>query len=113
MGRLRTVRSGIEGHTVWMAGTFLERALGLLLRKSLDDCDVLWIVPCRGIHTWFMRFTIDVLFLSKDNEVLEVAAEVPPWRFVFAPRGTYSVLEMSAGNAARSGIAVRDVLRFE
>jgi len=99
--------------TVWMAGTFFERALGLLSKKGLAETDVLWIVPCAGIHTCFMRFTIDVLFLNKDNAVLKVASEVVPWRFVFAPRGTHSVIELSAGNALRSGIAVGDSLRIE
>ena len=113
IGQLK--KSGQAGfsHTVWMAGTFLERALGLLNRKGLPDTDVLWIVPCTGIHTCFMRFTIDVLFLDKDNEVLRVASAVVPWRFVFAPRGTHSVMEMSSGNAHRSGIGPGDVLRIE
>jgi uncharacterized membrane protein (UPF0127 family) len=98
---------------VWMASTFVERALGLLVKSSLPQTDALWIVPCGGIHTWFMRFSIDVLFLDKDNEVLRVVPDVGPWRFVFAPRGTYSVVELAAGNARRSGIAERDVLRID
>jgi hypothetical protein len=113
IGQLRKSGQSAATHTVWMAGTFLERALGLLIRKELPESDVLWIVPCTGIHTCFMRFTIDVLFLNKDNQVLRVASEVVPWRFVFAPRGTHSVIELAAGNAQRSGIVTGDVLRIE
>ena len=88
-----------------------EWALGLLVRPPLLPGEALWLNPCGGIHTWGMRYPIDVVFLDADHIVLKVARAVKPWRLVFAPRGTRSVLELPAANhlEARPG----DQLAFE
>jgi uncharacterized protein len=66
----------------------------------LRDDEGLWLDPCGGIHTWGMRYAIDVLFLDREMRVLRVARNVRPWRMVFAPRGTRSVVELPASTAA-------------
>lgn len=76
-----------------------KRMLGLLVRPPLEPEEALWLAPCGGIHTWAMGYAIDVLFLSPDHHVLGVARGVRPWRMVFAPRGTRSVIELRAGAA--------------
>jgi uncharacterized membrane protein (UPF0127 family) len=63
------------------------------------------IRPASSIHTFFMRFPIDVVFLDRALVVRKVAAHVKPWRLVFARRAR-EVLELPAGEAARRGIAV-------
>jgi uncharacterized protein len=77
----------------------LARMLGLLVRPPLRSGEGLWLDPCGGIHTWGMGYSIDILFLDRDLRVLGIAREVKPWRLVFAPRGTRSVVELPAGGA--------------
>ena len=96
-------RDGQIDH-VSIAHTFMQRCIGLLGRRSLDTDAGLLIARGGSIHTCWMRFAIDVVFLSEQGEVLRVAAKVPPWRVVFAPRHTQVVLELCAGSAQALGI---------
>jgi uncharacterized membrane protein (UPF0127 family) len=85
------------------------RMRGLLGKRGLDSGEGLLIRPAPSIHTFFMRFPIDVVFLSRQGEVLKVAERVPPWR-ARSCRHSYAVLELAAGEAGRRGIAVGDRL---
>jgi uncharacterized membrane protein (UPF0127 family) len=82
---------------------------GLLGKRGLDPGEGLLIRPAPSIHTFFMRFPIDVVFLSRQGEVLKVAERVRPWR-ARSCRHSYAVLELAAGEAGRRGIAVGDRL---
>ena len=84
-----------------------KRLLGLLVRPPLEAGEVLWLDPCGGVHTWGMGYAIDVLFLSRENHVLGVTHGVRPWRMVFAPRGTRSVIELRAGEAQQVEVGDR------
>jgi uncharacterized membrane protein (UPF0127 family) len=86
-------------HRMW------PRMRGLLGKRSLESGEGLLIRPAPSIHTFFMRFPIDVVFLSRQGEVLKVAERVPPWR-ARSCRHSYAVLELAAGEAGRRGIAV-------
>ena len=92
-----------------VADKMLPRMKGLLGRKSLPPGEGMLIRPAPSIHTFFMRFPIDAVFLSRDGEVLKVADNVPAWR-TRSCRRAHSVLELAAGEAARHGIAVGDRL---
>ena len=76
------------------------RVRGLLGRRRLDADEGLLLRPASSIHTLFMRFSIDAVFLDRDLVVRKVANGVKPWRLVFAPRAR-SVLELAAGEAER------------
>ena len=76
---------------------------GLLGRDGLDSGEGLLLKPCGSVHTFFMRFPIDVVFLDRELEVVAVSAEVRPWRAARA-RGAKAALELAAGEAARRGI---------
>jgi uncharacterized membrane protein (UPF0127 family) len=95
-----------------LARTPLSRLRGLLGRRELSSGEGLLIQPTSGVHTAFMRFPIDVVFLDRDLRVLSVRADVRPWRAV-AQRGAHAALELAAGEAARRGIAAGDALRVE
>lgn len=82
-----------------------ERMRGLLGRAGLEAGTGLLIKRCRSIHTFGMRFPIDLLYLDRDGVVLGKAAKISPWRCACGPRGTRSVLEMRAGELERLGIA--------
>lgn len=79
------------------ADSFLTRARGLLGRSSLDPGRGMWIVPCSMIHTFFMAFAIDAVFLSKELKVVKIAESLKPWRLSPWVRGAHSVLELPAG----------------
>ena len=87
------------------ADGFASRFLGLMGRRALPDGEGLLLVPGGSIHTLFMRFAIDAVFVSADGTALRVAPGVRPWRLARAPRGTRFTLELAAGRAAASAIA--------
>jgi uncharacterized protein len=82
---------------------------GLLGRSGLETGEGILLQPASSVHTFFMRFAIDVVFLNRDGEVLKVAKGVPPWRTA-AARGARAVVELGAGEAGRRGIRVGDRL---
>jgi len=90
-----------------VADRMLPRMRGLLGRKSLPAGEGMLIRPAPSIHTFFMRFPIDVVFLSRQGEVLKIAEHVAPWR-ARSCRHSYAVLELAAGEAGRYGFAVGD-----
>jgi uncharacterized membrane protein (UPF0127 family) len=81
------------------------RMRGLLGRRGLENGEGLLIKPTGSVHTFFMRFPIDVVFLSGDGEVLKVARALPAWRMAGARRARV-VLELAAEEADRRGIRV-------
>jgi uncharacterized protein len=97
---------------VVVAGSYWTRLRGLLGRRELGPGEGLLLRPASSVHTAFMRFPIDVVFLDRELRVLDVAEAVRPWR-VKAKRGARAVLELGAGEAARQGIATGDNLRIE
>jgi uncharacterized membrane protein (UPF0127 family) len=92
-----------------VADSALKRMRGLLGRDGLEPGEGLLLKPAGSIHTAFMRFAIDAVFLDKRSRVVKIASDVKPWRAVFARRSR-SVLELRAGECARRGLAVGDVL---
>jgi uncharacterized membrane protein (UPF0127 family) len=91
---------------VGVADTRAARAVGLLSRTGLEPGEALWIVPSRGVHTWGMRFAIDVLALDEAGNVIDCVSNLKPWRLRLPRRGTAGVLELPAGTLAASGTAV-------
>src|SRR5215471_20789528 len=87
------------------------RRRGLLGRQSLDEGEGLWIVPCEAVHTFGMRFPIDLVFLDRRNVVRKVRSNVPPWRLSGCLRAR-SVLELAAGTLKRMPVAPGDTLHF-
>jgi uncharacterized membrane protein (UPF0127 family) len=84
---------------------------GLLGRRRLDEDEGILIRPSSAVHTFFMRFAIDVVFLDCDFQVVHVASNVRPWRAVWR-RGTAAIVEVAAGACAARGIAVGDRLEW-
>ena len=93
-----------------MADTWRERIRGLLGVDALPPEQGLWLVPCGSVHTFGMRFPIDILFLDRQNQVLAVAHAVGPCRVRMGPWKTRSVLELAAGTARRIGLREGDRL---
>ena len=82
-----------------IADGFWSRLAGLQFRRPLaSDAGVL-LVPCNSVHTCFMRFAVDVVFLDGDGAVLAVRQSLRPWRLAWGPRKSHAVLEVLAGSA--------------
>jgi len=90
-----------------VADRMLPRMKGLLGKRELVAGEGLLIQPAPSIHTFFMRFPIDAVFLSKNGKVMKVAANVGAWR-MRSCRRAFAVLELAAGEAERRGITVGD-----
>jgi uncharacterized protein len=80
------------------------RKKGLLGRDGLPDGAGLVIAPTNAVHTFFMRFPIDIVFVTRAGRVVKVCDAVPAWRIAVALRG-YAVVELAAGGASRAGLA--------
>jgi uncharacterized membrane protein (UPF0127 family) len=104
-----TRNNQIVARTLLTAFDSASRRTGLLGRDSLEDGSALIIAPCQAIHTFSMRFAIDVLFVSKDGRVLKVRSNVRPGRIAAALRG-FAVVELPVGAIERSGTRSGDQL---
>jgi len=80
-----------------IADTFWKRSIGLMGRPSLKAGLGLLLRPCNSIHTCFMRFSIDVIFLDVQNRVVRIRSNVKPWRMVWGGWKTHSVIEVQSG----------------
>ena len=109
---LVTVGGAVVCPRVTLADTSLTRLRGLLGRRSLDPDEGLLLRPAGSVHTAFMRFPIDVVFLDRAMRVREVRTGVAPWRIV-GSRGARAVLELAAGAAARRGLEPGMALSLE
>ena len=84
----------IQGVRAEVAKSFFQRARGLIGRKSLASGTGLLILRCNAIHTFFMRFPIDATFLDKNEQVVKVVRNIPPWRpFIWGGWRAKKVLE--------------------
>lgn len=106
---LRRAEGSVICERLVLADTAPARLRGLLGRKSLPRGEGILLRPAGSIHTAFMRFPIDAVFLDRELTVLTIERELPPWR-VAARRGARAVLELAAGEADRVGLAPGDRL---
>jgi len=95
---------------VGLADGFLKGAIGLMFKKSIKQDSGLLIYWCNSIHTFFMRFAIDVIFLDRNNRVVRIISGLKPWRFSPVVFGANKVLEVQDGQAAAKKINTGDNL---
>lgn len=108
--RIVNARTGEEvAHTVWAAHNFAARLRGLIARPPLGAGCALWIRPCNQIHTHFLSYAIDAVFVSADWRVLKVIEGIAPWRILAPVPGADGVLEFCGLRAG--GIQAGDLLR--
>ncbi len=86
-----------------------SRRRGLLGVNGLQPGRALIIAPTNAIHTWFMRFDIDVAFVAKDGRVVKIRHRLKPWRMSGAIRG-FAVVELTAGALAAADTSTNDFL---
>ena len=89
-----------------------SRKRGLLGREGLPAGAALVIAPCPSVHTFFMKFPIDVIFVAKDGRVVKVCEREPAWRIAIG-WGAFAVVEMAAGSVATCPVSRGDYLDLE
>lgn len=93
--------------------TFAARLKGLMFKKRFPlEYDALLLTPCNSVHTFFMRYPIDVLFLDGEIKILTIYESLSPGKICPAVKGAKHVLELAAGSVARSGATVGEKLLF-
>lgn len=94
------------------ADSFLKRFWGLLRFKRLIEGEGMIITPCKSIHTFFMRFSIDVIYLDSAMRVVAISPNIKPWRVVNGPKNSQHVLEMKAGTLVKTKTKIGHYLKI-
>lgn len=111
--KARNIRTGqtiIE--TMRRSSGIFSKLIGLLFTKELPEGHGMWLVPCSSIHTFGMRYAIDVIYLNKKQKVIKLVKQLEPNRFAPFSFQTRSIVEIPAGALDRLDIAVHDDLEM-
>lgn len=95
-----------------VAVSFFQRFAGLMLKKEIAYGQALIFYRAASIHTFFMRFAIDILFLDRQMRVVRLVHSLGPWRMVFC-RGAYASVEMASGKIKQAGLKVGDRIEIK
>ncbi|HZB89332.1 MAG TPA: DUF192 domain-containing protein [Terracidiphilus sp.] len=111
--RILNATRGIElASAARVAATAAQRSKGLLGRAGLEPGEALWIVPCEAVHTFWMKFALDLVYLDRRHRIVKIRRNVPPWRLSGALRA-HSVIEFAAGAIRAQDAAPGDQLTLE
>lgn len=99
---LKTQSGEIICHKMLVASKILDRMKGLMFSEALPDCDGFLIAPCNSIHTFFMLYKLDILFLDKDFKIVKALYDLSPWRMTWIYFKSHQVLEMKAGTLKKN-----------
>jgi uncharacterized membrane protein (UPF0127 family) len=97
MMSLLTQQGQLIAEHVEVADSLLSRMQGLLGRRELPARHALWIQRCNSVHTFCMRFSIDVLFVDRALAIVGIHRALPAWRITFPIANADSVFELPAG----------------
>jgi len=99
------------GHAIDCAESSSQRRTGLLKHTKLDEGCGLWIVPCEAVHTFFMKFALDLIYLDRKKRVRGLRKAVAPWRMSMC-FAAHSVIELPVGTIERTGTQAGDEMEF-
>jgi hypothetical protein len=102
----------VLGDAIDVADTSEKRNTGLLKHTALKPGEGLWIVPCEGVHTFFMKFAIDLVYIDRKHVVRKVVSSVRPWRLSMC-LPAHSIVELPAGSVEPTATRKGDQLAFE
>lgn len=108
-----STQNNLIADDVKVADNFVTRTFGLIPKSSLSEGEGLLIKPCCSIHTFFMKFAIDVLFVNKKNEIVALYENVKPWRILPIHFSSHYVIELSAGTITAKNITKHDIISIE
>lgn len=105
-----TQNSELISKKIIFAHSFWERGRGLLGRETIDPDSVMWLKPCNNIHTMFMKFALDVVFVDRNLIVRSIHRNVKPWLPLLFSWGAHSAFEFLAGTLENKNINIGDQL---
>ena len=105
------IRHSLLATCLEQADTGAKRSKGLLGRKGLPPGGGLWIVPCESVHTFWMQFPIDLVYIDRNKRIKKLCSTVPPWR-LSACLSAHSILELPSGTIQSTLTQVGDMLEF-
>jgi uncharacterized membrane protein (UPF0127 family) len=108
---LNRTRQVVLAHRVEIADRGATRRKGLLGRSGLLAGEGLWIVPCESVHTFGMKFPIDLVYLDRNKKVKKTRSSVAPWR-LSACLSAHSVVELASGTIQTTRTQLGDNLEF-
>jgi uncharacterized protein len=106
-------RSAVVCHDMKIADRFVARLIGLLNKRTLEPGAGLLIEPCSSIHTFGMKYPIDVLALDRGYRVLGIWKDIRPWSVKVFSGDTYRVLELGSGTLHPIDVQIGDYLQLE
>ena len=96
-----------------LASSHSSRFFGLMGRKGVEDGGGLLLTKSASIHSFFMRFRFDAIFIDRENRVVKIVPAMRQWWIAFGGRGAKDVIELAAGVAEQTGTQPGDALVFE
>ncbi|QQE74766.1 DUF192 domain-containing protein [Brevibacillus composti] len=94
------------------ADTAVKRLVGLLGKSTLSPGEALVIRPCQAVHTWFMRFSIDCLFVDQEGKIVHLICDLAPWRFSPFIKNAACVIELPPHTISATGTEIGDRLEM-
>ncbi|MGE5629001.1 MAG: DUF192 domain-containing protein [Solirubrobacterales bacterium] len=94
------------------ADNYYKRLKGLMFTDNLPENQALHIIPCNEVHTFFMKYNIDVLYIDKNNKIISMDEELKPGKIGRFVKGSNSVIELPPGKIKKECIEVGQVLSF-
>jgi len=110
---VKTGSGNLLFENISVADNFLKKLAGLIFKKAPDQDQGLLLEGCNSIHTFWLRFKVDVVFLDKKNIVIFLLENLRPFRFSPLVRGAARVLEVKTGMVRDKNIKIQDKLIFE
>lgn len=80
----------------FIAESYMSRFLGLMGRKTIPQNEAICFPRCNSIHTFFMRFPIDVILVGEDGKIVSVVQAMKPWRLLLPRKGVKHIIELQA-----------------
>lgn len=96
-----------------MTENFIDRFMGLMFKRPSPEFSALVIDRCESVHTFFMRFNLDLVFLDREGVVLRIINELKPFRISPVIVRAYYVIEMAAGRLNPDALSIGDIIEFE
>jgi len=112
MKLINSKNNKILAENIKLADNPIKRIIGLLGRNSLDNGEGLHIVPCSSIHSFFMKFKFDAVFIDKKNKVVYLIPDMPAWQVSKLCFSAHSVVELPSGVIKETDTAIGDFLEF-
>ena len=112
MRAFNVTRQRTLANTLMVADSFFRSLIGLMGRPGLDVGHGLWIIPCQSVHTFWMRFPIDVIFLDEHRKVIHLVENLRPFRISRHLSKARSVVELPVSSIKATGTQLGDEIRI-